>query len=259
MSVSDNLSSVERQENILAFITQHGRVTPAQIRDQFSVSLATARRDIQALAQQGKLKRIYGGAISVRRAPPEAPVLQRSGEQAEEKQRIGQATADLIADGETIFIGNGSTALEVARHLRQRRHLTVITNSLLVMQSLAEAHAITVVGMGGVLDREEWSLGGHITEESLAEVRADKVIFSVRSVDLQHGLTNDNLQDTGTSRAVLRIGREVIIVADHTKCGRVSVSFVAPISAVHTFVTDTKTPAEFVEALAGQGVRVLTV
>jgi DeoR/GlpR family transcriptional regulator of sugar metabolism len=127
------------------------------------------------------------------------------------------------------------------------------------MNTLAEVEAIALVGLGGMLWRSEMSLIGHITEQALAEVRADKVFLGIHSLDATHGLTNAYLAETMTDRAILRIGQKVVVVADHTKCERVSTAFVAPPSAVHTLVTDTAAAPTFVEALRGQGVEVLLV
>ena len=253
------LSSVERQQHLLRYIEQQRRVTVNQIVEQFDISLATARRDLETLADQGKVQRVHGGAIAVRQAPPEPPVLQRTSEQASEKVRIGQAAADLIHDGDTVFLGSGTTVLEVARQLRGKRGLTLITNSLLVLNELADAEDMTVIGLGGMLRHSEMSLIGHITELGLSELHADKVILGIRAVDPERGLSNDYLPETITDRTILKIAREVIVVADHTKCGAVATAFVAPITSVHTLITDTQTPAEFVAALKAQGVRVLTV
>ena len=251
------LSNFERLERLLRFVEQRQRVTVAHVCEQFSVSPATARRDLETLAERGEVQRVHGGALALRRAPPELPALQRAADQADAKRRIGQAAAALVADGETVFLSSGTTTLEVAQHLRERRNLTVITNSLLVVNALADTPDITLVGLGGVLRRSEMSMIGHITEQALAEVRADKVILGIRAVDVEHGLTNDYLPETMTDRAILKIGREIIIVADHTKCGRVATAFVAPLTAVTTFITDTETAPEFVAALAERGVRVL--
>jgi len=259
MSVDTALSNVERQERMLRFVEQRQRVTVADICDQFGVSVATARRDLEALAERGRVRRVHGGALAIHRAPPELPALQRAGEQAAEKRRIGQAAAALVADGETLFLSSGTTTLEVARSLRSQRHLTVITNSLLALNELADTPEITLVGLGGLLRRSEMSFIGHITEQALAEVRADKVIIGIRAIDAEQGLTNDFLPETMTDRAIMRIAREVIVVADHSKCGRVSAAFVAPLSAMRTLVTDSGTPPEFVDALTAQGIRVLAV
>ena len=259
MSVDSALSNVERQERMLRFVEQRQRVTVANMCDQFGVSVATARRDLEALAERGSVRRVHGGALAIHRAPPELPALQRAGEQADEKRRIGRAAAALVADGETVFLSSGTTTLEVARSLRGQRRLTVITNSLLALNELADAPEITLVGLGGLLRRSEMSFIGHITEQALAEVRADKVIIGIRAIDAEQGLTNDFLPETMTDRAIMRIAREVIVVADHSKCGRVSAAFVAPLSAMRTLVTDSGTSPEFVGALTARGVRVQVV
>lgn len=258
MTTDHNLSGFERQHRIQQLAEQHGRVTLSEVCEEFSVSVATARRDLEALANQGLVRRVHGGAIALRHAPPELPAAERAAEQVGEKQRIGRAAAALVQNGETVFLGSGTTVAAVAAHLQQHQGLTVITNSLLVLNTLASAPGVTVVSLGGVLRRSEMSLIGHITEQALGEVRADKVFIGIRAIDLEAGLTNDYLPETMTDRAILRSGREVIVLADHTKCGRVSTARLAPLSAMHHLVTDTGTPADFREALVALGVRVTT-
>jgi DeoR/GlpR family transcriptional regulator of sugar metabolism len=254
-----DLPAPERQQRLLRYIEQQQRITVNQIVAQFDVSLATARRDLETLADQGKVQRVHGGAIAVHQAPPEPPVLQRASEQSSEKARIGQAAADLICDGETIFLSSGTTVLEVARRLRGKRNLTVITNSVLVVNELASSVDITVISLGGILRQSEMSLIGHITELALSELRADKVILGIRAIDPDSGLTSGYVPETMTDRAILKIGREVIVVADHTKCGASATAFVAPITSVHTLITDSGTPKDFIAAVQAQGVKVMVV
>jgi DeoR/GlpR family transcriptional regulator of sugar metabolism len=211
-----------RQKQILSLLSQQGRLSVAEIVEQFSISEATARRDLEMLASQGKAQRVHGGVIEVEKAPPELPILDRKSEQADEKFRIGRVAASLVGDNETVFLGSGTTVLEIARHLRDHKNLTVITNSLPVLNILAGTREITVVSLGGMLRDSELSFIGHITEQSLVEVHADKVFIGTRGISLEHGLTNDYLQETLTDRAILKSGREVIIAADHTKVNRVS-------------------------------------
>ncbi len=94
-------SGLERREQLIHFVETRERVTINEICEEFLVSPATARRDLEALEQGGKVRRFHGGALAVRSAPPEPPFVERSGEQAEEKRRIGQAAAALVKDGET--------------------------------------------------------------------------------------------------------------------------------------------------------------
>jgi DeoR/GlpR family transcriptional regulator of sugar metabolism len=247
------------------FIQQQQQVSVHELCDAFSISLATARRDLDALAEQGKIKRVHGGAVALSRdgipsgEPCPPPTLSRSAEQASEKARIGAAAAALVNEGETIFLSSGSTVLEVALHLRSARRLNVITNSLPVLNVLAGAPGINLVALGGVLNRGEMSLIGHITQQALSEVRADKVFIGIYGVDLQHGLTNTDLQETLTDRAILKIGREVILLADHTKCGRAAAAFVAPLSAIHTLITDAGAPAQFIAGVQALGIRTIVV
>lgn len=251
------LSTFERQQSILQFIERNQQVSVQMLCDKFGISRATARRDLDALADRGKVRRVHGGAMTAEDSLGEPPSLIRAGEHTEAKSRIGAAAAELVHDGETIFLSSGTTVLEVALHLRNHKRLNVITNSLLVLNVLAGAPDITLVSLGGVFNRTEMSFIGHITQQALAEVRADKVFMSISAVDLQHGLTNMDLQETLTDRAILKIGREVIMLADHSKIGRAATAFVAPLSAVHTLVTDAATPARFVDGAKSAGLRVI--
>ena len=108
-----------------------------------------------------------------------------------------------------------------------------------------------------MLRDSELSFIGHITEQALSEVRVGKVIMGTRGVSLEHGLTNDYLQETLTDRAILKIGREVIIVADHTKVNRVATALLAPLDSMQTFVTDSKADKKFILALKKYGIQVI--
>ena len=255
--MTDFIPTPERQKQILSLLSQQGRLSVSEIVAQFSISEATARRDLETLTSQGKAQRVHGGVIAVEQAPPELPILEREGEQADEKTRIGRAAASLVGNNETVFLGSGTTVLEIARHLRDHKHLTVITNSLPVLNILAGNQEITVVSLGGMLRESELSFIGHITEQALSEVRVDKVFMGTRGLSLEHGLTNDYLQETLTDRAILKIGREVLIVADHTKVNRVATALLAPLSQMQTFVTDSKADKKFVQALKKQGISVI--
>ena len=259
MNDLSDLSNIERQESLLRLVEKEQRLSVSQICEEFSVSPATARRDLEVLTKNGKVRRIHGGALALKSAPPEPPIALRSAEQVEEKKRIGRAGATLIKDGDTVFLGSGTTVLEVANNLRSRRGLTVITHSLSVMNVLAGAPDITLVNLGGILRSNALSFIGHLTEQALADIRVEKIIFGIRAIDTEAGLTIDHLPAAQTLRAVLNIGKELILVADHTKCERASMAFVAPITVIDTFITDTKAPNTFISALTDQGIQVLTV
>jgi DeoR/GlpR family transcriptional regulator of sugar metabolism len=252
----NSLSNYERQIELTRLLERAGRLSVAQVCVQFNISEATARRDLETLAEQGLVQRVHGGAIIVRHAAPEEPVLRRTHEQVEAKERIGRAASALVRDGETVFLGSGTTVFQVAQGLVGRK-ISVITNSLPVINLMAERDNITLIALGGILRDRELSFIGHITEQALLEVRADKVVIGIRAINLEQGLTNDYLPETMTDRAILNIGREVILVADHTKFGLISMAFVAPINAVNRLVTDEQSDPELIAALRERGIEVI--
>jgi DeoR/GlpR family transcriptional regulator of sugar metabolism len=207
----------ERQQKILEQVRKAGAVRVSQLSEGLSVSEATIRRDLDMLHESGFLQRTHGGAVVANLASPEPPVIQRMTENILAKERIGKAAAKLVRDGETIFIGSGTTAREVARNLSDRRNLTVITNSLLVMNTLSQTENNAVIALGGLLRRKELSFIGYLTEQMLRELHPQKVFMGIYAVSLRFGLSNDDLSEVATDRVIIASASEVILLADHTK------------------------------------------
>jgi DeoR family transcriptional regulator of aga operon len=246
----------ERQDRIQAYINGQGRATVSELCAAFAASESTIRRDLDELASKVRIKRVHGGAQMLDSNQPEAPIYNRAYAQNEEKQAIGKAAAALIAEGETVFLGSGSTVLAVAKNLIDKE-ITVITNSIPVCNVLAESPKVGMIVAGGFLRKEELSLVGHTVELMLADLRGDKVIMGIQGIHLQHGLTNTYLPETIIDRAIVGFTSHLIIVADHTKFEKINSSFVADLSAVNTIVTDAETPSEVVNALIKKGIRVV--
>jgi DeoR/GlpR family transcriptional regulator of sugar metabolism len=247
----------ERQKKILGLLEQRENARVSELSELLGVSVATIRRDLNKLREMGEIKRFHGGAVISLPSAPEPPVIQRSGENIAEKERIGKVAATLVQDGDVIFIGSGTTALEVARNLVGSKNLTVITNALTVINMLSNVESITLVTTGGIFRRSELSFIGHLAEHALSELRPQKVIMGIRAISLQDGLTNDYLPEVNTDRAIIHAASEVIVVADHSKFGKVSTAFVAPISAIHKLVTDDKASKEIIASIQAQGVDVI--
>jgi DeoR family transcriptional regulator, aga operon transcriptional repressor len=246
----------ERVQRILQVIQKDGHATAGDLARDFGVSEITIRRDLSELEERGFVRRAHGGAISSAPTPIGPPVIQRLAQEKECKEAIAKTAAAMVKDGESVFIGSGSTASYVAHYLTNLKHLTVVTNALNVSTDLATAAHITVVVLGGLMRHEELSLIGHIAEQSLREVTLDKVIIGIPAIDLKAGLTNDYLPEVVTDRTILNRAREVILVADHTKCGIVASAFVAPLNRVNTFITDSLTSPEFLDGVRELGVKV---
>ncbi len=246
-----------RLQQILEVARRDGHVSVMELSQRFGVSDVTIRRDLRELAAQGLLRRAHGGAVPTTPAPPEPPVIQRMSHELAWKEAIGRAAAALVSDNESVFIGSGSTTAHVARNLLDRRGLTVVTNALNIATELAAAEGITVVVTGGMMRASELSLVGHIAESSLREVRVDKVIIGMRAISLEAGMTNDYLPEVMTDRAIIEMAPELILVADHTKFGKIASAYVAPLEKVTTLVTDPQTDPHVLASLREMGIRVI--
>jgi DeoR/GlpR family transcriptional regulator of sugar metabolism len=247
----------ERQQQILEAVQSNRQVTVAELSCHFGVSEVTIRRDLRELADQGVLRRAHGGAVAAAPASSEAPVIRRMIQAESCKECIGRAAAALVSDGDSVFIGSGSTTTYVAQHLVDHQSLTVVTNALTVAIELASAEGVTVVVTGGVMRESELSLIGHIAEQSLREVRVDKVIIGIPAINLEEGLTNDYLPEVMTDRTIIEMAPELILVADHTKFGKVASAYLAPIDRVTTLITDLETDPKMLAQLENIGIRVV--
>ena len=252
------LRTFERHERIRRFLTAHQSVTVEALSEMLKVSPSTIRRDLQRMEQQGLIQRHYGGAVAKTEivAMPEPPFAQRQSQQVLEKSRIGQIAAALVQDCETVLMSGGTTTQEVARHLRSRRGLTVITNALNVANLLVDSSTQTLVVTGGEIREGEMDLVGPLSTSALRSLRADKVILGMTGLHPKFGLTLDDLREAEIAQSMIKCAPELIVVADHTKLGRLAPSLVAPISAMSILVTDQGAPEDILDDLRVLGVRV---
>ncbi len=253
MSVSHH----ERKERILEYLNKENRVTVAGLSGLLAVSEATVRRDLDTLAEQGVLIRTHGGALKKEQVRPELPFYDRRSQQTDEKKRIAHQAAAMIQEGETVFIGSGTTAWMLASFLRDRCNCTVITNSLPVVNELSAVSGVRIITIGGNLRKDELSMVGHIGVRSMKELRADKVFIGMRSVHPHHGLTNEDLTETETDRTILDMSDTVILLVDNSKFNKTSPAFVAPVSAVNVIITDNRADPITVANFRNSGITVI--
>jgi len=247
------LLTAERRQAIARLVQEQGAARVADLSVRFGVSPSTIRRDLQRLARQGILERSYGGATrcQVRGDEPTADPL------ADERGRIGRAAADLIVPGERVFLGAGQTVLAVARALAARRDLTVMTNGLSVAAHLADHSDVELIVVGGLVHRQGSAMVGHLAEQALENLHADKVVLGVQGISTPDGLTSDDLSQVRMAQMLLEAVPEVIVVADHTKFGRVCTARIAPVDRADVIVTGREAPNAILWELAELEVRVV--
>ena len=245
----DRMLPQEREKTILDLLADRGKLTVAELTGSLGVSEATIRRDLRRLSAHHSIQRVHGAVIPAPTVEFEPPVLQRTDLHAEEKYRIAQAAAALIDHGDTVILMGGSTTLEVASHLGQKKNLTIITDSLLIAGRVGKHTDINLIVLGGVLRHSEQSLGGHLAQMCLTELHANKLIMGARAVNLQHGIMLETVTEVESFRASMKSAHEIILVVDHSKFDQVGTAVLAPLTSVDRIVTDTGVPPELVGKL----------
>lgn len=249
----------ERRQAILALVAGRGRVAVSELSSHFGVSEVTIRADLQALAEQKLIVRTHGGAVPANPGATELALVLRRQRQVQEKGRIGAAGAELIADGDAVFLDSSSTSLAIAHHLKERRYVTVVTNGMEVARELLDAPAIDLVVVGGLLQRETMSLVGVHGLDALDEFNLQKGFFGAHGISLEAGLTDVSHDEAAVKRQLAARCAQVIAVLDATKWGRVGVASFARIDEVHRVITDANAPAHIVQSVTARGIVVTVV
>lgn len=251
---------VERRQRMIGFVEQHNGATVGELGERFGVSQATVRRDLALLSRQGLIERAHGGAAPklLGRAQrfPEPPVLKRAALQAEEKRRIGRAASKYVKDGDVAIISGGTTTTQMIPHLVDRQELKVITNALNIASLLAPYPNITVIILGGILRHLELSMLGALTEDALKNLRADKLFMGTPAINVDYGLSADDMTEVQSDRTIMASAREITVLADHTKFGKIATVRQAPMERIHRVVTDSGVGPAHVAALREKGVEV---
>ncbi len=255
------LTQIERLNVVSAIVQKEGRVTIGDICARFGVSEMTARRDLIKLTQAGLTRRIHGGAINAFGRSFEPPYQSRSISNIETKRAIGLKAAGLVTDGDSIALDIGTTTLEIARALKDRHNLTIVTASLPIayefVSDISFGTDIRLILTGGIIRPGELSMIGHIAEQTYGEIHVDKAFIGIGGISLEDGLTEYNLEDSLVKRSLIKTARQIIVVADSSKFGCTTFASICPISAVDTIVTDGGISKTNAQALRQAGVKVL--
>ncbi|MGB9641472.1 MAG: DeoR/GlpR family DNA-binding transcription regulator [Anaerolineales bacterium] len=241
--------SEERHQVILDLLETHGSVTVNEMVERFGVSEMTIRRDLDILEKKGLLRRVHGGAVLDRGRSYEPPFISRAVENLDAKQRIGRVAASLIENGDSITLDVGTTTFEVAKNITGKQNLTILTPCLQIATLLAENPNIRLIVSGGIVRPGELSMVGHLAERTLQDFYVDKLFLGAAGVDLEAGLTEYNLEDTLVKQVMIKNAKQVILVADSSKLGRIAFTSIAPLSVVHTLVTDEAIDANWLARL----------
>lgn len=245
---------VSRLTQIQQMLENDDAVTVGQLTDRLGVSEATVRRDLDALQRSGFVQRTHGGAVSTQLH--ELPYPARGSRSISEKRAIARAAAAFVEPEATLFLGGGSTTLHLAEQLVDV-DVTVVTNSLPVATELSRGRRGQVIVIGGTLRSPEQSMVGPRAVEAIGSYRAAIAFLGVPALDSEHGFTADGDVEAATDLAFIENAQRCIVLADHTKLGRVSTTHVVPLSLIDTVVTDTGAAPQVIADLQGAGTHVI--
>jgi DeoR family fructose operon transcriptional repressor len=251
----------ERLLRIIEYVNQLGKATVAELSEKLAVSAVTIRRDLERLEEKELLIRTHGGAMPLQNSLPEAASEKSFSEKEEafaaEKERIAEAASKLVEEGDAVLLTPGTTNMRLARKLIGKKDLTIVTNAANIVSHIGSQPGIDIILTGGKLRNKSFAMVGPLADQALSGIRVDKLFLGVDGFDFNQGLTTPNLSEANTNRQMISIAKKVIVVADHSKFGKVTFSQIASLSVVHTVISDRLLPRSIAEKIKELGIELI--
>ncbi|MDY5841789.1 MAG: DeoR/GlpR family DNA-binding transcription regulator [Peptoniphilaceae bacterium] len=238
----------ERLLELEKYIERNGLVTMDEMCEHFNVSLSTIRRDLDILAARKSIQKVYGGARPIKSADESSSLLksyeERHSANAVEKQIIAKSAASLIHEDDIIFIDTGTSTVPIMDYLRHLQHITIITNSILVLLRGLEYPNLTVIGLPGIVKSKTASLIGPPCLEAIEAYNSvEKSFMACSAIDLKNGASNSSLDEYEIKKKIIEYSKTNYLLVDHTKFNKVALKTFAEIRDFDAIITD-KTPEE---------------
>ena len=252
------MNYIERQQSILKQLNSNGSVRISELAKDLSVSRETLRKDIAELGNQGKLQVIRGGAV-LNKPVNETIYDQRRKENFQEKLSIARNAVKLISEGDSVFLGNGTTAALVAQEIKEHefKNVVVITTSINVLLELRYAESVQLVLLGGGLRRIEGSLSGPLTLANIDSVFCDIGFCGSGGVSISRGVTNHYFSEIEVDKKMMQHCHKKVLLADHSKFTKMNPFRTASISDYDVILSDKGLNTETISAMEKHGVKVI--
>lgn len=250
--------AIERKNAILETLQKEQRVLVAELSQEYGVTEETIRRDLDKLEKEGFVKKTYGGAVLNENTNIEMPLRIREKTNRKEKQMIARLVASMVEEGDSIILDSSSTSLMVAQELKDRKKLTVITNSLEVLIEFSKSNGVQVISTGGALKSSSLSLIGKNAEKMLENFYVDKAIVSCKGLDIKKGATDSTEADAEIKKSMISCSKKLILAADSTKFGKISFAKILDLRKGDVLVTDALPDDTWRQRLDEIGVTVVT-
>jgi DeoR family fructose operon transcriptional repressor len=249
--------AIERINKIKERLFKEKRVDVFELSELFSVTEVTIRRDLDKLEQMGFLVKTYGGAV-LNEELVQKPVQSESEDGTiEEKRMIGKIASQMIENGDAIFLSPGTTCLEIARNIKDKK-VTVVTNDLSIGYSLRDSIGVKAIVTGGDLIQSTSTLVGGFALQALNGININKAFIGVKGVHMDSGYTVDSYEEVMVIQGVKKISSEVIVVADYSKFNCTGFAKMGDLTMAKKMITNKQIPSEYKKYFFEQAVKLYT-
>lgn len=252
-----SLAFEQRKKKILDQLLKEKTIQVPDLAQSLNVSSETVRRDLDRLEKEGKLKKVYGGAVLPGSNLWEPPFTQKSLINAEEKKIIGKRAAELVEDEDIIMIGNGTTTVEMIDFLSDKQNVTLITYSTPVLLKAMKSFNGPIIFIGGEVDKSQKSTHGLLAELSLKQLRADKAFIPAGGISIAEGINDYDLNEAKMSGLLIERSNESIVVADHSKLEVATFAHICSLQDISTLITTNPCPEDLKKYIEDSGVQLL--
>ncbi|MEC0136809.1 DeoR/GlpR family DNA-binding transcription regulator [Paenibacillus macerans] len=250
-----------RRAKTLELIKAHGKISLQEIIEAVGCSEATARRDLDVLEKAGGIIRTTGGAIYEGALTPSAaelPFAAKRDFKRQDKERIAEAAAALVQEGDIICLTGGTTTFFIAKALKKHRNITIVTNAVNIAFDLADAESIQVVVIGGVMRAKSYELSGPLAENVIDKINITKMFLGVDGVSLNHGFTMHSELEARIAQLMMERSSEVYAVFDQSKLEKSALFTITPLNQVTGVITNKQPEGWFEQACREQQIAVYT-
>ena len=228
---------IERQKKFLNLLSIKDVITISDFMTKFDISIETVRRDLSILEKQGKIEKVYGGAKLKKSILNEPVMEERMVHKLKEKDWIGKKCSEFIDDGDCIFIDSGSTTYHITKHIKDKKNLTIITNSIAVVNELINTD-FEIIIIGGKIRHEERSIVTFDYIFNFSELNIQKSFICAGGVTVENGISDFNMQEAVTRKKIIERSKQIYVAADSSKLGRDVMISIAPLNKINFIITD---------------------
>lgn len=246
--------AIERRNAIIARLNMDGKVIVTDLAEEFDVTEETIRRDLEKLDKEGIAKKTYGGAVANKSLNVDLPSSVRKRTNVELKQRIAEKISLMINDGDYVMVDASSTAMYVIKCIKQKKNITLITNSVEILLELADKDDWNVLSTGGTLKTGALALVGSTAEKMIRGFHVDIAICSCKGIDMNMGITDSNEKDSLMKQAIFASANRRVLAVDSTKFDRIAFTKVCDLNEIDRIVTDVKPDERWVSYFEEKGI-----